>query len=80
MINKIQALISTHLMIQGSEENSEELAQVHVVRRLLEPEAAAVVQVHGELGWESFAENLDSVENTQKRTTLPEHCDVRQQQ
>ena len=58
MINKIQALISTHLMIQGSEENSEELAQVHVVGRLFESEPTAVVQVHREFSWKSFAKDL----------------------
>ena len=45
-------------MVERSEEDPEELPQVHVVGGLLEPEAATVVQVHGELGGKSFAENL----------------------
>ena len=47
------------LVVEGAEEDSEELAQVHVVGAFLEPQPAAVVQVHGELGRVSFAEDLD---------------------
>ena len=46
-------------MIQSPTQYPEELAQVHVVGRLLESQAAAIVQVHGELGGESFTERLD---------------------
>jgi hypothetical protein len=46
-------------VIEGSEEDSEELPQVHVVGGLLESESAAVVQVHGELGGKALAQNLD---------------------
>ncbi len=37
----------------------EELSKIHVVWRLFETKASAVVQVHGELGWESFGKNVD---------------------
>ena len=40
--------------LQAPEENAEQLTQVHVVRRLLEPQPTAVVQVHGELCWETL--------------------------
>jgi len=46
------------LVVQGAEEDPEELPEIHVVRSLLEAETAAVVEIHGELGWETFAENL----------------------
>lgn len=36
------------------EENAEELTQVHVVWSLLEPQATAVVQVHGKFRWETL--------------------------
>ena len=37
------------LVVEGAEQDAEQLAQVHVVGRLLEAQAAAVVQVHGKL-------------------------------
>ena len=37
----------------------EELSKIHVVWRLFEAKASAIVQVHGELGWESFGKNVD---------------------
>ena len=39
------------LVVEGAEEDAEQLPQVHVVGRLLEPQPAAVVQVHCKLGW-----------------------------
>ena len=45
-------------MIQSPTQYPEELAQVHVVGRLLESQAAAIVQVHRELRGESLAERL----------------------
>lgn len=36
------------------EEDAEQLAQVHVVWSLLKAQAAAVVQVHGKLSWETL--------------------------
>ena len=39
------------LVVEGAEKDAEQLPQVHVVGRLLEPQAAAVIQVHGELSW-----------------------------
>ena len=44
-------------MVEGAEEDPEELSEVHVVRRLLEPQTSAVVQIHGELGGETLANN-----------------------
>ena len=38
----------------------EKLAQVHVVRRLLKAQAAAVVEVHCKLCWESLAQHLQA--------------------
>lgn len=37
-------------MVEGAEEDAEELPEVHVVGRLVEAQAPAVVEVHGELG------------------------------
>lgn len=41
------------------EENAEELTQVHVVWSLLEPQATAVVQVHGKFRWETLRTRQD---------------------
>ena len=38
----------------------EKLAQVHVVRRLLKAQAAAVVEIHCKLCWESLAQHLQA--------------------
>ena len=38
----------------------EKLAQVHVVRRLLKAQAAAVVEIHRKLCWESLAQHLQA--------------------
>ena len=46
------------LVVEGAEQDAEQLPQVHVVGALLEPEAAAVVEVHGEFGGEPFAQDL----------------------
>ena len=46
------------LVVERPEEDPVELAEVHVVRRLLEPQAAAVVEVHGEFGGEPLAKDL----------------------
>ena len=48
------------LVVECPEEDPEELAQVHVVRRLFEPQAAAVVEVHCKLSWETLAQHLDT--------------------
>jgi len=45
-------------VVEGAEEDPEELSEVHVVRRLLEPQTSAVVQIHGELGGETLAQHL----------------------
>ena len=42
------------LVVEGAEEDAEELTQVHVVGRFLEAQTAAVVQVHGELSGEAL--------------------------
>jgi len=42
------------LVVEGAEQDAEQLAQVHVVGRLVKAQAAAVVQVHGELGREAL--------------------------
>ena len=46
------------LVVERPEEDPVELAEVHVVRRLLEPQAATVVEVHGELCGEALAQHL----------------------
>jgi len=46
------------LVVQGSEEDPEQLPEIHVVWSLFEAETAAVVEIHGELGRETFAENF----------------------
>lgn len=38
------------LMVQSAEQNSEQLAEVHVVRRFFKTEATAVVQIHSKFG------------------------------
>ena len=35
------------LVIEGAEKDSEQLAEVHVIRSLFEPQPSAVVQIHG---------------------------------
>jgi len=47
------------LVIEGPKEDPEQLAKVHVVRSLLEPKTAAVVEVHGKLGGVALAENFN---------------------
>ena len=47
------------LVVERAEENAEELTQVHVVGRLLEAQSATVVEIHGELGGEALAQDLD---------------------
>lgn len=42
------------LVIEGAEQDAEELPQVHVVRVLIEAQATGVVEVHGKLCWESL--------------------------
>jgi len=46
------------LVVKGSEEDPEELPQVHVVWSFLEPEAPAIVEIHGELCGEALAKHL----------------------
>ena len=38
------------LVVEGAEEDAEQLPEIHVVRGLLKPQAPAVVKIHGELG------------------------------
>ena len=52
------------LVVEGPEEDSEELAQIHVVWCLFEAQPAAVVEVHGKLCWETLAQHLHSIYNT----------------
>ena len=42
------------LVVESAEQNAEKLAQIHVVGRLVESQTAAVVQIHGEFGWETL--------------------------
>ena len=42
------------LVVEGSEEDAEQLPEIHVVWGLLEPQASAVVKIHGELGGETL--------------------------
>ena len=46
-------------VVQRSEENAEQLTQVHVIGRLLKTQSATVVQVHRELGREALAQGVD---------------------
>ena len=52
------------LVVEGPEEDSEELAQVHVVWCLFEAQPAAVVEVHGKLCWETLAQHLQTTLTT----------------
>lgn len=47
------------LMPQGTEQNTEELAEVHVVGRLVKAETTTVVKVHRKFRWETFAQYLN---------------------
>ena len=42
------------LVIEGAEQDPEELPQVHVVGVLVKAQAAGVVEVHGKLCWETL--------------------------
>lgn len=42
------------LVVEGAEEDPEQLTEIHVVGGLLEPQTSAVVQIHGELRWETL--------------------------
>ena len=46
-------------MIEGAEQDAEELPQVHVVGVLIEAQATGVVEVHGKLCWESLQRDDD---------------------
>jgi len=45
-------------MVEGAEQNSEKLSEIHVVWGLLKPQPTAVVEVHGKLGREPLAQNF----------------------
>merc|ERR1719193_1047113 len=47
------------LMVEGTEQDPEELSEIHVVWGLLKPQPAAVVEVHGKLCRESLAQNFN---------------------
>jgi len=47
------------IVVQRAEKYSEELAQVHVVRGLVEAQPAAVVQIHDKLGRVTLAQDVD---------------------
>jgi len=47
------------LVVQGSEEDPEQLSEIHVVGSLFEAKTSAVVQIHGKLCGESLAENFN---------------------
>ena len=50
--------LNVYLVVKGSEEDPEQLPQVHVVWSFLEPEAPAIVEIHGELCGEALAKHL----------------------
>ena len=58
------------LVVERPEEDPVELAEVHVVRRLLEPQAAAVVEVHGELCGEALAQHLCILNSNHRRAVV----------
>jgi len=45
-------------MVEGAEQDPEELSEIHVVWGLLKPEATAVVEVHGKLSRKALAQNF----------------------
>lgn len=47
------------LVVEGAEEDAEQLPEIHVVRGLLKPQASAVVKIHGELSGKTLAEHLN---------------------
>ena len=58
------------LVVERPEEDPVELAEVHVVRRLLEPQAAAVVEVHGELCGEALAQHLRILNSNHRKAVV----------
>ena len=56
--HEIMRGLYVYLVVKGSEEDPEELPQVHVVWSFLEPEAPAIVEIHGELCGEALAKHL----------------------
>jgi len=46
------------LVVQRTEEDPKELPEIHVVWSLLKPQSTAVVEIHGKLCWETFAQNF----------------------
>ena len=62
-----------YLVVERPEEDPEELPEVHVVRRLLKTQPAAVVEVHGKLCWEPLAQHLKlSIDSWQSKDLS--HC------
>ena len=49
------------LVVEGAEQDAEQLPEIHVVRSLLEPQASAVVKIHGELGGKTLGKKEDLV-------------------
>jgi len=47
------------VVVQGAEEYSKQLPKIHVVWSFIEPEPAAIVEIHGKLGGVALAEDVD---------------------
>ena len=58
------------LVVERPEEDPVELAEVHVVWRLFEPQAAAVVEVHGELCGEALAQHLYILNSNHRKAVV----------
>lgn len=47
------------LMVQRAKQDAEQLTQIHIIRRLVESQPAAIIQVHCEFGRESLKERRE---------------------
>ena len=67
------------LVVEGAEQDAEQLPEIHVVRGLLEPQASAVVKIHGELGGETLRKYSvrQSIYNRWQSGYLAEHLNRR---
>ena len=54
-------------MVECAEEDAKQLAQVHVVGCLFEPQSSAVVEVHGKLCWEPLDKRESVCERREER-------------
>lgn len=57
----------SNLMVESAEEDSEQLAEVHVVRSFIETKSTTIIKIHGELGRITLAQHLHRGRHLLKR-------------